>query len=367
VPARLFGRLAPALLAVGLLAHGAHGAHAQIGQIAQIALPVEVIEVVIDAVPLEMSMTGVAQAPNRYAASFPSGGRVISVSVQPGDVVRAGDELARIDPTQQTQSLRAAQADLRAADAGLIRAEQDFARQSALIERGAVTRTDVDDAREALQSAEAARAQAATQVGKAEKAMADTVLKAPQGAVVTSRNAEAGEVVAAAQSIVDLADPTERDAVFLAPDDMPPDGVLGARLTLHLLDGGAPAMLARITEISPLVDPATGSVAVRARIDAPPAGVSLLGEPVDGRLTFTLPPVARIPWTALTASTQGMAVWIVSPADMSVALTPVQVDRFSADAVFISGGLAVGALVVGRGSQLLYPGRIVRDAGGAAK
>lgn len=326
-------------------------------------LPVEFIVAAPGFADIEHTLTGVAEASNSYAASFPSGGRVISVAVDSGDIVKAGDELARIDPTQQTQALRAADAGLRAADAGLVRAEQDFARQQTLLSRGAVTRTEFDDANEALLTARAARDQAASQAEKARKALSDAILTAPRDAIVTVRRAEVGEVVAAAQSIVDLADPSRRDAVFLGPDDMPVINVMGGRLTLKLLEREAPPLEAQVTEVSPLVDAATGTVKVRARIDTPPVGASLLGEPLEGTLVVRETYAAALPWTALTATADGMAVWTVDPADMTVRLTPIEVARFAAGMVYAAGGLAPGTIVVGAGSQLLYPGRTVRDAG----
>lgn len=326
-------------------------------------LPVQFITVTPGVAYVEHSLTGIAEASNSFAASFPTGGRVISVAVDSGDIVQAGDELARIDPTQQAQALRAAEAGLRAADAGLVRAEQDFDRQKTLLARGAVTRTEFDNANEALLTARAARDQAASQTEKARKALSDTILTAPRDAIVTVRRAEAGEVVASAQSIVDLADPAARDAVFLGPDDMPVDNVMGARLSLRLLEREAPPLAALVTEVSPLVDPATGTVRVKARIDAPPAGMSLLGEPVEGSLVTHEPYAAALPWAALTASGGGMAVWVVNPADMTVSLAPIEVSRFAADLVFVAAGLEPGTVVAGAGSQLLYPGRMVRDAG----
>lgn len=346
-------RPAAALLALALLASPAA---------ADAPLPVEFIVATPGTALLEHSLTGVAEASNSFAASFPSGGRVISVSVDSGDIVAAGDELARIDPTQQTQALRSAEAGLRAAEAGLVRAIQDHERQQSLLARGTVTRAEFDAAQETLRTAEAGRDQAMSQAAKARKALADTILTAPRDAIVTVRRAEAGEVVASAQSIVDLADPTDRDAVFLGPDDMPVARILGARLSLRLLERDLPPLAATITEVSPLVDPATGTVRVRARIDETPAGVSMLGEPIEGSLATPEAYEAALPWTAVTATAGGMAVWTVREADMTVHLTPIEVGRFAADLVYVTGGLAPGAIVVGAGSQLLYPGRVVRAA-----
>jgi multidrug efflux pump subunit AcrA (membrane-fusion protein) len=70
-----------------------------------------------------------------------------------------------------------------------------------------------------------------------------------------------------------------------------------------------------------------------------------------------------VPWTALTATPEGPAVWRVDPGTMQVQLAPVEVTAYSDDMVEISAGVAAGDLVVGSGSQFLYPGRVVSDAG----
>lgn len=328
---------------------------------AEVPLAVEIVRVGPSTSGYEFSLTGTTEAANLFPAAFRTGGRVISVSVETGDRVAAGTELARIDPTQQREALRAAQAARQSAEAGLVRAQQDYNRQQALLDRGTVTQADFDVSREALVTAEAAHNQAEAQVSKAQRALDDTVLAAPEDAIVTRREAEPGQVVGAAQTIVMLADRVARDAVFLAPDGAPIENFLGAEIRLDLIERDAPPLKAHLTEVSPVVDSRTGSVAVRARIDNPPPDIPLLGEPVEGSLTIPAAAAAVVPWTALTVADGQMAVWTVEPATGIVALTPITVERYTNESVLVSAGLEEGALVVAEGSQMLFPGRKVRD------
>jgi membrane fusion protein, multidrug efflux system len=327
---------------------------------AEDALPVEIVTVAPMVSGYDYVLTGSAEATNLTPLSFRADGRVIEVLVDQGDLVAAGAVIARIDPTQQREGLRAAQAGLQAAEAGLLRAQQDFDRQKALLDRGTVTQAEFDASREGLVTATSSRDQAQAQVVRAERALEDTVLVAPADAIVTERLADPGQVVGAAQAIVTLADRVGRDAVFLAPDGAPVEAFLGAEINLRLIDHGDRMLKARLSEVAPVVASDSGSVRVKARIENPPDDLTLLGEPVEGSLTVPAEVAAVVPWTAMTVTGGRMAVWTVDPATMRVALAPVSVERFTTESLLVSDGLAPGALVVGEGSQMLFPGRLVR-------
>ena len=66
----------------------------------------------------------------------------------------------------------------------------------------------------------------------------------------------------------------------------------------------------------------------------------------------------EIPWTALTSGKGAPSVWVVG-ADNRVALRAVEILRFDDGVVLLSGGVAPGEIVVGEGSQKLFPGREV--------
>ena len=307
------------------------------------------------------SLTGEIRARDALSAAFPTGGRIAEIPVEAGDVVAAGTELARLDSVQQQQALRAAEAGLSTAEADHSQAVEDLQRQEALLDRGATTRIARDGAEDALHIAEGALAQAQAELDRARKDLNDTVLRAPGDATITRRLAEAGQVVGAAQPVLELALASGFDAVFDVPEVLltlgpPPDLV-----TLNPIGAPDQTFRGHIDEVSPVVDARTGTVAVTVAIDTPPPGLAY-GDPVRGSVVRTTPAHVALPYTVITATADGPAVWQVDPDTMAVGLLPVTVDRYETGRVILAGGIEDGTLVVGKGSQLLYPGRIVQPA-----
>lgn len=327
---------------------------------AEEALPVEIVTVAPMVSGYDHKLTGSTETTTLIPLAFRAAGRIIAVEVDQGDLVAQGAVIARIDPVQQREALRVAEAGLQAAEAGLLRAQQEFDRQKALLDSGRITQAEFDATREGLVTATSSLEQAQAQVVRAKRALEDTVLTAPADTIVAARSAEAGQVVEAGQTIVTLAGRTGRDAVFLAPDGAPVESFLGSEISLRLLNHNGRELRARLSEVAPVVDAATGSVRVKARIENPPEDLFLLGEPVEGSLTIPASVGAVVPWTALTESGGQMAVWTVDPATMRVALAPVTVDRFTTESLLIAEGLPPGTMVVGEGSQMLFPGRLVQ-------
>ncbi len=307
------------------------------------------------------SLTGEVRARDTLSAAFPLGGRVTEVLVDAGAQVRQGAELARLDSVQQEQALRAAQAGLSTARADRRQAEEDLRRQETLLTRGATTRIGRDAAEDALHIAEGVLAQAEADLDRAEKALADTVLVAPEAATVTRRMVEAGQVVGAAQPVMELALGPGFDAVFDVPEALLTLGPPPSEVTLNRIETPEETFTGHITEIAPVVDAQTGTVAVTVTIESPPAGLTY-GDPVRGSVVRTGPAHVVLPHAAITATAAGPAVWQVDPATMAVSLLPVLIDRYETGRIILADGVADGTLVVGRGSQLLYPGRIVRAA-----
>lgn len=327
-------------------------------------LAVELLASRAEPVERTYSLTGEVRAREALSASFPTGGRIAGILVDIGDRVAAGAVLARIESVQQEQALAAAEAGLSTAEADYRQAVEDLRRQEALLERGATTRIARDSAEDALRIAEGALAQAQAELDRATKALEDTVLRAPGAATVIDRLAEPGEVVGAAQPVLELAIGDGMEARFDVPEVMLTQGPKSDRITLVEIDGPKVEFSGHVSEVSPVVDAQTGTVAVTVAIDAPPPTLGY-GDPVRGSVTLAGAPRIAIPFHALTATADGPAVWVVDPATMTVTLQPIAVERYENGKVIVASGLAEGMLVVGRGAQLLYPGREVRAAEGA--
>ncbi|WP_199258757.1 efflux RND transporter periplasmic adaptor subunit [Paracoccus binzhouensis] len=332
---------------------------------AEAPLPVEFVAVERTELTFDAALTGTIAARDSVDMGFRQGGRITEVLVREGDRVSKGQALARTDPLQQEQALRVAEASVAAAEATEAQARQALERAEAMLRRGVGTRAALDAASQGLSAATGGLAQARSALGQAQRALEDTVIRAPADAIVTARKAEPGQIVGAAQAVLSLASATGREAVFQTADTPLLRGAIGAPVSLSGIDFPELRMTAHVTEIAPLVDPATGSVTVRAEIEDAPTTVSLLGAAVRGAVHYPAGNGIAVPWTALTAADGRPAVWLVDGGNR-VSLAPVQIERFTSGMVILRDGVRPGQIVVGAGAQMLYPGRKVTDAAAAA-
>ena len=328
------------------------------------ALAVEIVTVRHSADTRQLSLTGEIAARDTLVASFPTSGRIVAVLVSRGDHVKVGTPLARIDSVQQDQALRSAEAGLAMAQASAAKARDDADRQDGLLEQGATTRSARDAAADTLRAAEASMAQAQAELDRAKKALADTVLTAPADATITDKTADVGQVVGAAQPVLQLALGDRYDAIFQVPEMLlTAVPTTPQQVMLAAVDDPKDAVPGTIRLISPLVDATTGTVKVKVAMSALPAGLRF-GDAVVGTIDATGVPRIVLPWSAMSAEASGPAVWVVDPATRAVTLRPVKVLRYETSRVVLADGLKDGEEVVGLGSSLLYPNRVVRPVEG---
>lgn len=346
-------RIVACAIVAALLTTGGHAAE---------PLPVEFVEVAPREVGTAVRLTGTLEPLDSVDIGFREGGRIIEMVVNEGDPFIADQVLARIDPLQLQQSMNAAVAAMAQATANENQARLAAERAQALLDRGVGTRAARDEARQALSEAEAMTEQAESELDQARRSVEDTQLVAPFDGVVTARSGEPGQVVGQAQVVLSLAARGGVEAVFLTPDMAHLSTAMGKDIALQTLDVAAPPMTGRITEISPLVDAETGSVRLRARVADAPEDVALLGASVRGEIVLSTGQAVEVPWTALTSTGGKPAVWVVTDNGTSE-LREIEIERFDNGTVLLSGGVEDGDIVVGAGSQLLFPGRAVVDPG----
>lgn len=305
-------------------------------------------------------LIGEITAPETVQASFPIGGRLTEVQVQVGDKVKKDQVLARIEQVQQVQAERAAEAELSAAEAEYTAAKSQSDRQAELFNRGATTRSDRDTAADRLAAAEAMKAQAQASLDQARQALEDTVLTAPADATITDRFGEPGQVVGAAQPVLELAVGPGYEAKFDVPETILTTIDHATPLvTLSSIDQPKLTVTGEVKEVSPLVDPARGTVEVTVTLDDPVPGLTY-GDAVRGSTVWNDEARIVLPWSSISSGTSGPSVWVVSPDTNTVSERPITVARYIEHQILIESGVDAGETVVTRGSQLLYPGREVR-------
>ena len=307
-------------------------------------------------------MTGRIEAKDEVNLAFRISGRLLENNLRQGDRVEAGQVVARLEPQNEQNTLRAAEAASAVAEAALTQAQNHFDRQDTLLNQGWTTRANHDLALKALQTAQAQVDAAQAQLKTAHDLVSFTQLDADAPGVVTAVGPRAGAVVQAGQMIATLARKDGRDAVFDVPQQVlrsaPPDPEVIVRLTSD------PSVVAhgRIREVAPEADPVTRTFEVRVGLTDPPPAM-LLGATVNGQVEMPATPVVDIPASALARVNQHPAVWIVDPATMTVTPRNVEVLRFDPGTVAVASGLDTGEIVVTAGVQALYPGQKVRLLG----
>jgi RND family efflux transporter MFP subunit len=307
-------------------------------------------------------LTGRIEAADEAALGFRISGRMVERAVNVGDRVTAGQLIARLEPQNETNALRTAQANLAAAQAAWTEARNRFERQETLLGQGWTTRALYDQAEKARVTAEAQVDAAEAQLKSAHDLLSFTELEADAPGVVTATGAEPHEVVQAGQMIVRLARKDGRDAVFDVPAQVMRSVPGDQEISVHLTNDPSITATGRVREVSPQADPVTRTFAVRVGLtDAP--DTMRLGATVTGNVQMEAERIIEIPASALTKINLQPAVWIVDPSTTTVALRNVEVARFGPATVAISQGLDIGEVIVTAGVQALHPGQKVRLLG----
>lgn len=321
-----------------------------------VVVPVETVAAT--GVPLRVSLGGVLAVRVQSVLSFQTGGLVVKRFVGVGDHVAKGALLATLDNRTQLEDLDSARAALASAQASQILAQTNFRRQKALLGKGQTTRSRYDLARATNVVAQSDVSSARSNEIEAEKALSDTQLRADADGVISAREIERGQVVAAAQPVFTLDHDGALDAKVQAFESL----LVGARpkdgITVHLVSDPSVSAKAEIREVSPVFDARTGAVPVTlSLIDPPPQMVP--GAAIVAQAVKSEERVVVLPASALDRGEHSPAVWIVDPTTDKVALHPIAIARYETGEVLVAKGLRDGQLVVTEGVQMLHPGERV--------
>jgi RND family efflux transporter MFP subunit len=304
--------------------------------------------------------SGSVEARNTVDVGFLVDGRLQSRAVDIGDEVKVGDVIATIDPTDLQNQLDSANAQVAAAEAELARATPEEAAKRKLLADGVTTQNDYDQALKALQTAKANVDGAKASQRLAQDQLKYATLTSTVDGIVTETGAEPGEVVAAKQMIVQVAEEKSFDGVFSVGADIATAATIGLPVEVWLQSDPTVRMSGTIRQIAPLADPTTGTYTIKVALpdDRPPT--VRLGSLVRGSAEVTGDTVVKLPPTALLQTGDNPMVWVVSPSDDTVAKRQVTVLRYDSDAVLVSDGLKKGELVVSIGVNSLTEGQEVK-------
>ena len=305
------------------------------------------------------AFTGVVTARVQSDLGFRVPGKVTKRFVDVGQVVRAGQPLMRIDVTDYAHIITTQTQNVEAAKARAVQAAADEARYRGLVSTGAVSASTYDQIKATADAAQAqlAAVEAQAQVAKDEGDY--SLLVADADGTVVQTLAEPGQVVAAGQTVVELAHAGPREAAVNLPETIRP--ALGSivRATVY---GKTESVEARLRQLSDAADPATRTFEARYVLGGADAKA-----PLGATVTIQLPQSGnkgsmQVPVAAITDRGNGSGVWVLNEKSSTVSFRAVKVFHMGEEDATLSDGVQPGERIVALGAHLLSDGQQVRVA-----
>jgi RND family efflux transporter MFP subunit len=206
-----------------------------------------------------LPISGSLKAVNSAVVKARAAGELQGLTVREGDVVQAGQVIARVDPTEYQARVKQAQEQADSAKAQFDIAQRQWDNNKALVDQGFISKTALDTSQSNFNSAQATHKAALAAVDVARKAMDDTVLRAPIAGVVSQRLAQPGERVAVEAKVIEIVDLSrlELEATLSAADSV--QVRVGQEATLQI-EGSAKPVAARVVRINPSAQSGSRSV-----------------------------------------------------------------------------------------------------------
>lgn len=356
---------------------------------------------------------GRVQASRRVDLAFRVSGPLVDIRAKEGDLVLAGDVLARIDPRDfrlalegvrgslsqaaatleamkkgaRVEDIRGLEAKAASASARAKEAEAQYKRFLGLYESASISQAEFDRYKTAKDVAASALAGALQELAKARRgardedikamesqirsleareaaaaaALADTELRAPFDGMVARRMVENYQFVSAMQPVISLQDPSSVEVVVDLPESMmnlDPKAV-EIRASFGVLPGRSFPL--RFVEYSSSPDPETQTYRATLAMDVPP-GVRLLpgmaAEVYGSVKTASDQEVYRVPIQSLLSDGDGPGIWLVR--DLKASWMPVETVLLGDGWVDVKGGINSGDILITAGVHSVKDGQGVR-------
>ena len=210
--------------------------------------PGDVITVRAQSLSLGLPVSGTLKATQTAVVKARVAGELMDLVVREGDAVKAGQVLARIDPTEYQARWRQAQQQADAARAQMDIAQKQFDNNEALVKQGFISQTALQTSQMSLSGAKASYQSALAAADVARKALDDATLKAPIAGQVSQRLAQPGERLAIDARVLEIVNlgQFELEAALPAQDGASVRAGMQAQLQIEGLEQPVTATVLRI-------------------------------------------------------------------------------------------------------------------------
>ena len=243
-----------------------------------------------------LPISGNLKAINTVAVKARVPGELIEIKGREGDSVKAGEVVARLDPTEFQRRLRQAEQQADAAKTQIDIAKRQYDNNKALVDQGFISKTALDTSQASLAGAQATYNAALAGADLARKTLEDTVMRSPITGQIASRLAQPGEHVGMDMRLMDIVDlgSLELEATLSPADSV--DVRIGQEAVLSL-EGRAQTINAKVLRINPSVQANSRSVLVYLRLQST-TGLRQ-GMYAQGELQLSLSKTVALPLSAV--------------------------------------------------------------------
>ncbi len=333
-----------------------------------------------------LNASGYVTARREATVSSKVTGKVVEVLIEEGMKVQEGQVLARLDDTNVRAGLLLAQAQLESAREALAEtgvriaeADQELQRQTDLVKSKIATQSDYDHAEASALALKARLRQQQADVTVAERQVAswqqqveDTIIRAPFAGVVTSKNAQPGEMI----SPISAGGGFTRTGICTIVDMQSLEIEIDVNESyINRVEAGQPVeatldaypdwkIPCKVIAIIPTADRQKSTVKVRVGFDRldprilPEMGVKVAFREAIGPETASVHGVT-VPKTAIHQQDGRDVVWVVR--DGRVERRAVTAKENGADDALVTAGLSAGERIVTDGPAGLADGASVRE------
>ncbi|AUW44533.1 efflux RND transporter periplasmic adaptor subunit [Rhizobium ruizarguesonis] len=340
------------LALIGAIGIGVSACSEEKAEVKQVIRPVKVVEIAKAGDTRKLDYSGSVKARTEMNLGFRVAGKITERLVDIGDKVKPGDVLARMDSTDYQLAVKTAEANLAAAEKGVETADLVNKRNQQLFDKNVSPKSQLEQASLSYDQAVSSRDAAVSALDQAKNQVSYAELKADHNGIVTTINADVGQVVASGTPVVAVAVDGEKEVQIAVPENDIAEFKPGKTVKASFWADDRLVLDGKVREVSGSADQQSRTFAVRVSLPNDPQVLLGMTATIEADVSNGNSYVS-IPLSALAEKDGKQMVWTVDRDTATVHSRDIKVADFTGDGVHVTEGLDTGDLVVSAGTQFM--------------
>jgi membrane fusion protein, multidrug efflux system len=352
---KAFSNRVPSVMSLALVSAvglGVAGCTQEKAEVKDVVRPVKVVEIAKAGDTRTLDYSGSVRARTEMNLGFRVNGKITERLVDIGEQVKPGDVLARIDATDYQLAVKTAEANLAAAEKAVETADLVNRRAEQLFDKNVAPKSQVEQASLSHDQAVSNRDAAASSLDQAKNQVSYTELKADHSGIVTTINADVGQVVGSGTPVVAVAVDGEKEVQIAVPENDIAQFKPGKTVSASFWSDDKLVLDGTVREVAGSADQQSRTFAVRVSLPNDPRVLLGMTATIEAAISNT-DTFVSIPLSALAQKDGKQVVWTVDRSSATVHMRSIEVADFTGDGVRVSKGLDNGDLVVAAGTQFM--------------